>query len=102
MHVIHLLLPVHDNQGQRFPAELFSHVRSELTEQFGGVTAYVRSPAVGLWKESEAGVNRDDVLMFEVVTRALDQEWWSSYRKRLEKQFRQQELLIWAVEAQRL
>jgi hypothetical protein len=53
MHLIQLLLPRRDNNKQEFPAAYFSKVREELTERFGGVTAFIRSPAVGLWKEAD-------------------------------------------------
>jgi hypothetical protein len=96
MHLIQLLLPLHDNDGRDFPSLYFSQVRAELTERFGGVTAFIRAPAVGLWKENAQAVNRDDVVMFEVLAEHLDKDWWSLYRKQLQVKFRQDEVLIWA------
>lgn len=96
MHLIQLLLPLHDNHQRAFPVTYFNRVREDLTNHFGGVTAFVRSPAVGLWKEDSDEINRDEVVMFEVLTEQLDQQWWASYRKELQEQFRQEELLIWA------
>lgn len=101
MHLVQLLLPLHDNDGRDFPRDDFNHVRSELTERFGGVTAFIRAPAVGLWKES-AEVNRDEVVMFEVLTDELDKDWWSTYREQLQSKFRQDEVLIWASSITRL
>ena len=95
MHLVQLLLPLHDNDGHDFPPAYFIQVRAELTERFGGVTAFTRSPAVGLWKES-AEVNRDEMVMFEVLTDQLDNVWWSTYRNQLQKKFRQDAVLIWA------
>jgi len=95
MHLVQLLLPLHDNDGQDFPSDFFTQVRAELTERFGGVTAFIRSPAVGLWKESTE-VNRDEVVTFEVLADELDEKWWSGYREQLQKKFRQDEVLIWA------
>ena len=96
MHLIQLLLPLHDNNGRGFSASYFNEVRKDLTERFGGVTAFVRSPAVGLWKESPEEINRDEVVMFEVLADQLDRDWWSLYRKQLQNRFRQDEVLIWA------
>jgi hypothetical protein len=96
MHLIQLLLPLHDNQKQAFPRDYFNQVREELINRFGGVTAFVRSPAVGLWKENSDDINRDEMVMFEVLTDQLDKDWWASYRKELEEKFRQEEMLIWA------
>src|SRR2546423_1863945 len=96
MHLIQILLPLYDGEKQQFPAEYFERVRQDLTERFGGVTAFVRSPAVGLWKQANDDVSRDDVVMFEVITEQLDHDWWANYRERLQNKFHQDELLIWA------
>ena len=96
MHLIQLLLPLHDNEKREFPAEYFDAVRKELTDHFGGVTAFLRSPAVGLWKEGDEGVSRDNVVMFEVMSAELDKDWWANYRVTLQRKFRQEELLVWA------
>ena len=82
--------------SRHFHRSYFSRVREDLTSRFGGVTAFVRSPAVGLWKENSDDINREEIVMFEVLADQLDKEWWASYRKELEDKFRQEELLIWA------
>lgn len=69
-------------------------VREDLTHRFGGVTAYVRSPAMGVWEDDEGGVCRDDVVLFEVMADALDQDWWTTYRQALETRFSQETVLI--------
>ena len=96
MHLIQLLLPLHDNDGQPFSVSYFTQVRHDLTDRFGGVTAFIRAPAVGLWKERADDINRDEVVMFEVLAEQLDRTWWSLYRKQLQNKFRQDEVLIWA------
>lgn len=101
MYLIQLLLPRHDNNKQEFPVAYFLKVREELTDRFGGVTAFVRSPAVGLWKDDNK-VSHDDMVMFEVMSNQLDKEWWSNYRTQLQKEFRQEELLIWASDVTKL
>ena len=50
MHLVQLLLPIYDNQGMHIAESNFRDVRRELTTRFGGVTAYQRSPAAGLWR----------------------------------------------------
>jgi hypothetical protein len=71
MYLIQLLLPLHDNDKRKFPPDYLATVRKDLMECFGGVTAFLRSPAVGLWKEGNDEVNRDEVVMFEVMTDQL-------------------------------
>src|SRR5690606_21453973 len=51
MHLVQLFLPLYDAGGRRFPRALFDAVRAELTEHFGGVTAFSRAPATGLWED---------------------------------------------------
>ena len=102
MYLVQLLLPTTDNNKQRFPTASFAEVRHELTQRFGGVTAFLRSPAEGLWKEGDDGVQHDEVVMFEVVTKELDNKWWADYRAALQKKFCQEELLLWAVNVTRL
>lgn len=102
VYLIQLLLPLYDNNKIAFPRSYFDDVRRELTQQFGGITAFVRSPAVGLWKENEENVTRDDVVMFEVMAEQLDHAWWKEYREKLEGTFRQEDLVLRALEVIKL
>jgi hypothetical protein len=102
MHLVQLLLPLYDNEGRRFAAGDFDRVRDELAEAFGGVTAFRRSPAEGVWKESDGEVTQDRVVVFEVMADALDRAWWSKYRAELERCFRQDVIVIRATEYQQL
>jgi hypothetical protein len=101
-HLIQLLLPVYANNGRRVPQQEFAAVRDELTQRFGGMTAYLRSPAQGTWKDERGAVDRDDVIMCEVVADELDRNWWTGYRLQLQKRFGQRELLVRAFPVERL
>ena len=94
MFLVEFFLPTSDNDGTRLPRSEFDRVRSELTERFGGVTAFMRSPAIGLWADDTGTVRRDDLVSFEVMAEALDRDWWRRYREQLGKRFRQQEILM--------
>jgi hypothetical protein len=94
MHLVQVLLPVYDNAGRHLPPELHHAVRDELAERFGGLTAYTRAPAEGMWKESAAQTSHDDIVVYEVMTAALDADWWSAYRRELENRFRQQQVVV--------
>ena len=102
MHLIQLLLPLYDNAGQAFPQALYEGVRQELVARFGGLTTYSRAPAKGLWKEDGEGVQKDDIVVYEVMADALDRPWWAAYRKVLEKQFAQDELVVRAQAVEQL
>ena len=70
MKLVQILLPVRDNRGRKFKGELYSDVHSVLVRRFGGLTAYTRSPARGLWK-SEGSTKRDDMIIVEVMAKPL-------------------------------
>ena len=101
MHLVEILLPLSDNSGARFGAELFARVREELVDRFGGLTAFTRSPAEGLWDEG-GGRERDEILILEVMAATLDRDWWRGYRETLERRFRQDEVVIRASSIERL
>ena len=96
MHLVEILLPLHDNGGQSFDARNYDQVRQQLTERFGGLTAFTRSPAQGTTTESGEPVH-DEIVVFEVMTETLDVSWWGSYRLHLEREFRQDQIVIRAA-----
>ena len=98
MYLVELLLPLSDNDGQAFGREAFERVRGELSKTFGGVTAFQRAPAEGVWKDESGEVNRDEVVIFEVMAKDLDRAWWAEYRRELERRFRQERLVVRATE----
>jgi hypothetical protein len=102
MHLVQLLLPLRDNHGEPFDGALLADTRAELTTQFGGVTAFVRAPARGLWKEEDGDVVSDDIVVYEVMVEQLDAGWWRAYVERLRQRFRQEELLVRALPCTRL
>jgi hypothetical protein len=94
MHLVEIFLPLSDNEGREFGPEPLAQVRRELTEAFGGVTAFSRAPALGFWKDDEDKTARDDIVVLEVMTKGLDRSWWGAYRARLEMRFRQDVIVI--------
>ena len=100
MHLVQILLPIYDNEHQAFPHELYGRVRSELTSKFHGLTAYTRAPAEGLWKQEGQHTSRDEIVIFEVMVPDLDRQWWNAYRQKLEKDFRQDVLIIRAIQTE--
>jgi hypothetical protein len=94
MHQIQVLLPLYDNDRQPLPADLYRGVAAELTSRFGGLTAYTRAPAEGLWKDGSAGPTRDDIVIDEVTSDRLDRAWWRDYRAKLEVLFRQEQVIV--------
>ena len=62
MHIVPFLLPLRDNAGGASGAEEYGFVRDELTHRFGGLTAYSRAPAEGVW-DVAGGRAHDEVVV---------------------------------------
>jgi hypothetical protein len=97
MYLVQILLPLYDNEGHAFEAGDYVELRSELADRFGGVTAYTRAPARGVWKDDSGETTRDDIVIFEVMTEDLDLAWWTGFRKDLERRFRQESVIVRAL-----
>jgi hypothetical protein len=102
MQVVEIFLPLQRNDGSPQPRELFGEVRNELVERFGGLTAYSRAPAEGLWERAEGNVDRDAIIVFEVMADALERDWWLAFRHRLQRMFEQEAIVIRATAVERL
>lgn len=100
MHTVQILLPLYSPEGEPFPKKYFNDLKAELTEKFGGITVYTRSPATGFWKENEETIVKDDIIIYEVMATVLEKDWWKSFRKRLEQLFLQDEIVVraWQIE----
>jgi hypothetical protein len=102
MYLVEFLLPIVDDAGQRFPRDQFDRIRQELTARFGGVTAFLRAPAVGLWADEAGRVRRDELATFEVMADSIDRDWWRRYREELERRFSQEAVVMRATRFERL
>ena len=89
MVLIQLLLPASGSGGAGGLVPL-SETRRELAERFNGLTAYLRSPAKGLWTAPDGHTEQDDVVMVEVVTDTFDRTWWRTYAATLAARFGQE------------
>jgi hypothetical protein len=100
MVLIQLLLPT-ATAGAPDTAPIAA-TRRELAERFTGVTAYVRSPARGLWTAPDGHTEQDDVVMVEVVTETFDRAWWRAYTAMLAERFRQESIHLRALPVEML
>jgi hypothetical protein len=93
MHLVQLLLPMANNQGVRYPDPLIQTIKSLLVEKYGGVTAFTRAPAEGVWAH-DGKRDHDDVAMIEVMMATFDRRWWAEFKIHLEQKLAQKEILI--------
>ena len=96
-HLVQILLPLFDNGGVELDKSVFARSRAELTVLFGGLRAHVRAPASGLWKAEDGAVERDDIVILEVLVETLEPAWWRRYRAELERRFAQDVVIIRAI-----
>jgi hypothetical protein len=94
MYLVQVLFPLYDNRGRRLPKKLFDQVSRSLAEEHGGLTAYSRSPAVGLWNSHGKRLQRDDIVVYEVLAPRLNAKIWARRRKVWELAFKQDTILI--------
>jgi hypothetical protein len=100
MYLIQMLLPRQGADGKPVADAEFARTRAELIDVFEGVTAYARSPAQGAWTAPDGRVERDDVIMVEVLAPAFDRTWWRDYSRTLARRFRQEAMHIRALPAE--
>ena len=103
MQLVQLLIPLFDNAGRRFDQRTFDTLARQLGERFGGVTAFVQSPAQGVWKNRRSGrLVHDEMILAEILVEAIDHAWWAAFRRELETRFGQEEIVIRAIACDRL
>lgn len=89
-----IFLPIKDNRGKTFSTTNFDKLQKVLTEKFGGVTIHKRSPVKGIWSNPDSKNEKDELIIIEVMASNTDKLFWSQLKKKLEKQFNQDEILI--------
>jgi hypothetical protein len=97
MVLIQLLLPTAIGAERRDGTALLADTRRELAGWFKGITAYVRSPAKGMWTSPQGCTEADDVVMMEIVTPTFEREWWRIYAANLAERFEQKTIHVRAL-----
>ena len=100
MVLIQLLLPTRVDRGGTPVGDLLRQTHDELLERFGGITAYVQSPASGVWTSPDGHVEQDRVVMVEVLTETFDTAWWRTYAGVLRERFAQDSIHVRATDVQ--
>ena len=99
MYLVQILLPRTTDEA-RVQDSKFADTRAELVATFDGVTAYLRAPVQGLWTAPDGRVERDEMVMVEVLTETFDRTWWRAYAETLARRFGQQSIHIRALPAE--
>jgi hypothetical protein len=87
--------------GQPLSRDDLEQLKSTLADRFGGVTAYTRAPAEGLWDQG-GSVDRDDIVVLEVMVDSLDTPAWAEIQKELQLSLKQDEIIVQARKIERL
>ena len=97
MFLIQLLLPV--NTTIDAVAEL-NLTQDELRSRFGGITAYLQTPAKGQWTAPSGSSATDWMILMEIVAKDFDRTWWRGYAAALKERFRQDVVHIRALQVE--
>ena len=100
-YLVQILLPTRTGNGQPVTQARFEELLHELTDKFGGATSFVRAPGQGLW-DSGGDLERDNIAVIEVMTDQIDPPFWQAFRRKLERELAQQEIVIRAQQVNRL
>ena len=96
MDLVELFLPIDRGDGSEVTVDDLGRILVELTNRFGGATAFTRAPAAGLWQQGPS-IEHDRVIIVEVMVESVDREWWGEYRQSLEREFGQERILVRAT-----
>ena len=91
-----LYLPLTDNAGRAFPAEMFDSVERRLVARFKGLTTHQREfPLRGIW-QGEARIYHDQVVILTVLDfrRRGSTRFITQLKQVLLREFEQLEILI--------
>ena len=94
MKLIQVLLPAFGKEGRAIARKTFRTTACQLAKDFGGVTAYTRAPAEGLWQRKGMKLERDDIVIYEVMAKTVDRRLWALRKKQLANAFRQDEVVV--------
>lgn len=95
-HLVQILIPLITGRNKKVEKRWFEGLLHELTDRFGGATSFKQSPGQGHW-DSGKEMERDSVVLIEVVTPELDEKYWQELKGRLEKELSQSEIMIRAL-----
>jgi hypothetical protein len=101
MRLVQILLPLYKESSRKIPRSTFRRAASELAKVYGGVTAYTRSPAEGLWRRGSK-IDHDAVIIYEVMLRSINKRQWAERRRRYEKAFGQKQIVVRSLAFQQL
>ena len=101
MWLVEVLLPIAYNNGMAIPDSVLRELRGDLADRFGGLTAFTRSPAEGVWMSGDAS-HHDDIVVLEIMIEDLDRDWWKAWRSHAEALLLQNEIVVRARLIERL
>jgi len=92
--LIQLFLPTTTENGKAFPGTYFHAVKQKLGKKFDSLSVYLKSPLIGSLKNDEPILAKDTLLVYEVISDIVETDYWSQYQQFLQKQFKQDYILI--------
>lgn len=72
--MVQLFIPYFDAR-QTVPNQPYNCLKEQLTGKFGGISMWEEAPVTGLWKSEEQSVQKDRLLIFEVLATTMDTDY---------------------------
>jgi len=88
--LIQLFLPVTNSPSADKKLEA---LEQKLIKNFGGLSIYAQNPVSGSWRK-KGQLEKDKMMVFEVMVPVFNEKFWKKLKTSLEKQFGQKEILI--------
>lgn len=64
-----------------------------MNRKLSCATAFSQSPAEGVW-EDDGDVQKEQIIIYEVMTAEFDQHWWRDFVNKLEAKFKQEKIVL--------
>ena len=100
---LEFLLPLTYNNGKRIEPEKFFMVKELLLRKFGGLSIYP-IPTEGLWMDLDNNAYNENCKRFEICIKKSRKniDWFSKYKRQLEREFKQKEIYMIMIEVWKL
>lgn len=92
--LIQIFLPATSTKSKSYPQDLYDQLLQKLTTKFKGATSYQKSSVTGFWKNDEGKKEKDELIIFEVMSDEFDVDFWERYKEELKKAFKQKDIVI--------
>lgn len=90
-----VFVPRNDTTGKRFARRMFVQTEWALLLKFNGLTMW--GDVRGHWISPSGRVDTDSHHLYEVAHRGREISWWRRFKRKLRREYRQEE--VWIIQS---